>query len=81
MNTQKRLVIVASQCVHSLSCCRLARASEEDQATKLTFNKAVQIPGAFRLREPTGSYGPKQWTRLTSFDFSTPIAPCFMRRS
>lgn len=52
MNTQRKLMIVATVLAF-LTTLPVARASEEDQATKLTFNKAVQIPGRVL---PAGTY-------------------------
>ena len=44
MSTQRKLMILATVLAF-LTTLPVARASELDQATKLTFNKAVQIPG------------------------------------
>ena len=52
MNTQRKLMILATVLAF-LTTLPLARASEQDQATKLTFNKAVQIPGRVL---PAGTY-------------------------
>ena len=52
MNIQKKLTILATMLAF-LIMLPVARASEEDQATKLTFNKAVQIPGRIL---PAGTY-------------------------
>src|SRR4029077_7743035 len=52
MNTKKKLIIFATMLAF-LIMLPVARASEEDQATKLTFNKAVQIPGRVL---PAGTY-------------------------
>ena len=52
MNNQKKLMILATMLAF-LIMLPVARASEEDQATKLTFNKAVQIPGRVL---PAGTY-------------------------
>ena len=52
MNIQKKLMILATMLAF-LIMLPMARASEEDQATKLTFNKAVQIPGRVL---PAGTY-------------------------
>jgi hypothetical protein len=52
MNIQKKLMILATMLAF-LMMLPVARASEEDQATKLTFNKAVQIPGHVL---PAGTY-------------------------
>jgi hypothetical protein len=52
MNIQKKLTILATMLAF-LMMLPVARASEEDQATKLTFNKAVQIPGRVL---PAGTY-------------------------
>ena len=52
MNIQKKLMILATMLAF-LMMLPVARASEEDQATKLTFNKAVQIPGRVL---PAGTY-------------------------
>ena len=52
MNIQKKLMILATMLAF-LIILPIARASEEDQATKLTFNKAVQIPGRVL---PAGTY-------------------------
>jgi hypothetical protein len=52
MNNQKKLMILATMLAF-LVMLPVARASEEDQATKLTFNKAVQIPGRVL---PAGTY-------------------------
>jgi hypothetical protein len=52
MNTKKKLVVFATMLAF-LIMLPVARATEEDQATKLTFNKAVQIPGRVL---PAGTY-------------------------
>jgi hypothetical protein len=52
MNNQRKLMILATMLAF-LIILPAARASEEDQATKLTFNKAVQIPGRVL---PAGTY-------------------------
>ena len=52
MNTQRKLMILATVLAF-LTTLPVARASELDQATKLTFNKAVQIPGRVL---PAGTY-------------------------
>ena len=52
MNIQKKLMILATMLAF-LIMLPMARASEEDQATKLSFNKAVQIPGRVL---PAGTY-------------------------
>src|ERR1700739_4294781 len=52
MNIQKKLMILATMLAF-LIMLPVVRASEEDQATKLTFNKAVQIPGRVL---PAGTY-------------------------
>jgi hypothetical protein len=52
MNTQRKLMILATLLAF-LTTLPLARASDQDQATKLTFNKAVQIPGRVL---PAGAY-------------------------
>jgi len=52
MNIQKKLMILTTMLAF-LMMLPVARASEEDQATKLTFNKAVQIPGRVL---PAGTY-------------------------
>jgi hypothetical protein len=52
MNTQKKLMIFATMLAF-LIMLPAARASVEDQATKLTFTKAVQIPGRVL---PAGTY-------------------------
>src|ERR1700739_2744177 len=52
MNIQKKLMILATMFAF-LIMLPAARASDEDQATKLTFNKAVQIPGRVL---PAGTY-------------------------
>ena len=52
MNTQRKLMILATLLAF-LTTLPLARASDQDQATKLTFNKAVQIPGRVL---PAGTY-------------------------
>ena len=52
MNTKKKLIIFATMLAF-LIMLPVARASEEDQATELTFNKAVQIPGRVL---PAGTY-------------------------
>jgi hypothetical protein len=52
MNIQKKLMILATMLAF-LVILPVARASEEDQATKLTFSKAVQIPGRVL---PAGTY-------------------------
>ena len=44
MNNQKKLMILATMLAFVIML-PAARASQEDQATKLTFAKAVQIPG------------------------------------
>ncbi len=52
MNTQKKLVVFATMLAF-LIMLPVARASEQDQATKLTFSKAVQVPGRVL---PAGTY-------------------------
>lgn len=52
MNTQRKLMILATVLAF-LTTLPVARASDQDQATKLTFNKAVQIPGRVL---PAGTY-------------------------
>ena len=52
MNIQKMLMILATMLAF-LIVLPAARASEEDQATRLTFNNAVQIPGRVL---PAGTY-------------------------
>lgn len=52
MNTQRKLMILATVLAF-LTTLPLARASDQDQATKLTFSKAVQIPGHVL---PAGTY-------------------------
>jgi DNA-binding beta-propeller fold protein YncE len=52
MNNQRKLMILATV-LTLLTTLPLARASDQDQATKLTFNKAVQIPGRVL---PAGTY-------------------------
>jgi hypothetical protein len=52
MNTKRKLTIFATMLAF-LIMLPVARASEEDQATKLTFNTAVQIPGRVL---PAGTY-------------------------
>ena len=52
MNNQKKLMILATM-LASLILLPVARASQEDQATKLTFTKAVRIPGRVL---PAGTY-------------------------
>jgi hypothetical protein len=52
MNIQKKLMIVATMLAFLIMLPAM-RASEADQATKLTFDKAVQIPGRVL---PAGTY-------------------------
>ena len=52
MNNQKKLMILATMLAF-LIMLPVARASQEDQATKLTFTKDVQIPGRVL---PAGTY-------------------------
>jgi hypothetical protein len=52
MNTQKKLIVFATMLAF-LIMLPVVRASEEDQATELTFNKAVQVPGRVL---PAGTY-------------------------
>jgi len=52
MNTQRKLFVFATMLAF-LIVLPVARASEQDQATKLTFNKAVQVPGRVL---PAGTY-------------------------
>ena len=52
MTNQKKLMILATMLAF-LIMLPSARASQEDQATKLTFTKAVQIPGRVL---PAGTY-------------------------
>jgi len=52
MNTEKKLVVFATMLAF-LIMLPVARASEQDQATKLTFSKAVQVPGRVL---PAGTY-------------------------
>ena len=52
LNTQKKLVILATMLAF-LIMLPAARASEENQATKFTFNQAIQVPGRVL---PAGTY-------------------------
>ena len=52
MKTQRKLMILATV-VAFLTTLPVVRASDEDQATKLTFDKAVQVPGRVL---PAGTY-------------------------
>jgi len=52
MTNQKKLMILATMLAFVIML-PAARASQEDQATKLTFTKAVQIPGRVL---PAGTY-------------------------
>lgn len=52
MNTQRKLMILATVLAFA-TMLPLARASDQDQATQLTFSKAVQIPGHVL---PAGTY-------------------------
>src|ERR1700722_566311 len=52
MKTQRNLMIFATVLAF-LTTLPVARASDQDQASKLTFNKAVQIPGRVL---PAGTY-------------------------
>jgi hypothetical protein len=52
MKTQRKLVILAAMLAF-LAVLPVARASEQDQATKLTFDRAIQIPGRVL---PAGTY-------------------------
>lgn len=52
MNDKRKLITVAVLLAF-LSMLPVARASEEDEATKLTFNQTVQIPGRVL---PAGTY-------------------------
>src|SRR5579864_9238921 len=51
-NTQRKLIVLMTLLAF-LIMLPVARASEEDQALKLTFNQAVQIPGRVL---PAGTY-------------------------
>jgi hypothetical protein len=52
MNTQRKLMILAAVLAF-LTTLPAARASDQDQASKLTFNKAVEVPGRIL---PAGTY-------------------------
>jgi hypothetical protein len=52
MNIQRKPIILVTVLAF-LTTLPAARASEQDQATKLTFNQAVQIPGRVL---PAGTY-------------------------
>jgi hypothetical protein len=69
MNTQKKLVILATTLAFLLML-PVARASEENQATKLTFNQAVQIPGRVL---PAGTY----WFKLADANTARNIVQIF----
>ena len=69
MNTRKKLVVLATMLAF-LIMLPVARASEEDQATKLTFAKPVQIPGRVL---PAGSY----WFILASTDPGSNVVQIF----
>jgi hypothetical protein len=69
MNTQRKLIILAT-ILAFLTTLPVARASEQDQATQLTFNKAVQIPGRVL---PAGTY----WFVLTQTNTAPNIVQIF----
>ena len=52
MKTQRKRIIVAAMLAF-LAMLPVTRASEQDQATKLTFDSAIQIPGHVL---PAGTY-------------------------
>jgi hypothetical protein len=53
MNIQKKRIILLGTMLAFLVMLPMARASDENQATKVTFNQAVQIPGRIL---PAGTY-------------------------
>jgi hypothetical protein len=69
MNTQKKLMIFATMLAF-LIMLPAARASVEDQASKLTFTQAVQIPGRVL---PAGTY----WFILAETNGSRNIVQIF----
>ena len=69
MNTKRKLMILATVLAF-LTTLPVARASDEDQATKLTFNKAVQIPGRVL---PAGTY----WFVLAESNTSPNVVQVF----
>jgi hypothetical protein len=69
MNTQKKLMIFVTMLAF-LIMLPAARASEIDQATKLTFNRAVQIPGRVL---PAGTY----WFKLLETGTSPGVVQIF----
>ena len=69
MNNQKKLMILATMLAF-LIMLPAARASQEDQATKLTFTKAVQIPGRVL---PAGTY----WFLLSDVNTTRNIVQVF----
>ena len=44
MKTQRKIIIVAAMLAF-LAMLPVTRASEQDQATEVTFDRAIQIPG------------------------------------
>ena len=62
MNTKKALITLGLLFAFGVTLPS-ARADENDQATKLTFNQPVQIPGRVL---PTGTY----WFMLANTEFS-----------
>lgn len=69
MKTQRKLIIVAAM-LGFLATLPVARASEQDQASKVTFNRAIQIPGQVL---PAGTY----WFVLVETTTSPSIVQIF----
>src|SRR5579871_2884851 len=65
MNTKKAFITLGLLVAFGVTLPS-ARADENDQATKLTFNQAVQIPGHVL---PAGTY----WFMLTNTQFARNI--------
>ena len=78
MNTQRKLMILATVLAF-LTTLPAARASDQDQASKLTLTRPSRFQGAFCPREPIGSYYQWPTRHLTSSKFSTQTDPCSMR--
>lgn len=69
MKIQKKLVIISAM-LALLAMLPVAKASEEDQATRITFGTAVQIPGRVL---PAGTY----WFVLTQNTTSPNVVQIF----
>lgn len=67
---KNRKLITFAVLIAFLSMLSVARATEEDEATKLTFNQTVQIPGTVL---PAGTY----WFTLLDTDSSRNVIQIF----